>query len=105
MHILFDSTHVKCLRERLRMKFQNDFILSSLTPQTTILGLYNEANNNYNVLSHIFLTFKYYVYISREKRKLNIGILIVNLMKVKKREKQINIVTMWCLTDNISPVT
>ena len=87
------------------MKFQNDLILSSLTPQTTILGLYNEANNNYNVLSHIFLTFKYYVYISREKRKLNIGILIVNLMKVKKREKQINIVTMWCLTDNISPVT
>ena len=87
------------------MKFQNDFILSSLAPQTTILGLYNEANNNYNVLSHIFLTFKYYVYISREKRKLNIGILIVNLMKVKKREKQINIVTMWCLTDNISPVT
>ena len=45
--------HVKCLRERLRMKLQNDFILPSLTTQTAILGLYNEANDNYNLLSYI----------------------------------------------------
>ena len=71
------------------MKFQNDFILLSLTPQTAVLGLYNEANDNHNLLSHILLIFKYYVYISREKRTLNIDILIANLTKVKKREKQI----------------
>ena len=87
------------------MNFQNDFILSSLTPQTTILRLYNEANDNYDALSQILLIFRYYIYISREKRTLNIDILIANLMKVKKREKQISIVTMWCLIDNISPVT
>ena len=82
--------------------------------QTVILGLYNEANDNYNFLSHILLIFKYYIYISREKRTLNIDILIANLIKVKKREKQISIVTInkreahsnkWCITDNILPVT
>ena len=74
------------------MKFQKDYILPSLTRQTAILGLYNEANNNYNLLSLILLIFKYYIYISREKRILNIDILTANLIKVKKREKQISIV-------------
>ena len=114
IHIFFDCVHVKCLWERLRMKFQNDFVLLSLTPQTTILGLHNEANDNYNLLSHILLIFKYYIYISREKRILNIDILIANLIKAKKREKQISIFTInkrdaykkkWCITDNILPVT
>ena len=96
------------------MKFQNDFILLSLTPQTAVLGLYNEANDNHNLLSHILLIFKYYVYISREKRNLNMDILIANLTKVKKREKQIkhwyhqykrSIQKKWCIEDNILPVT
>ena len=76
------------------MKFQNDFILPSLTPQTAILGLYNEANDNCNLLSHILLISKYYIYISREKRILNNDNLIANLIKVKKRKKQISIVTI-----------
>ena len=45
--------------------------------------MYNETNDNYNLLSHS--------YISREKRTLNIDILIANLIKVKKREKQLSI--------------
>ena len=40
------------------------------------------------------MIFKYYIYISREKRILNIDILIANLIKVKKREKQISIVAI-----------
>ena len=76
------------------MKFQNDFILLSFTPQTAILGLYNEVNDIYNLLSHILLIFKYYIYISREKQILNIDILMANLIKVKKKEKQISIVTI-----------
>ena len=96
------------------MKFQKDFILPSLTPQPAILGLYNEANGNYNLLSHILLIFKCHIYISREKRTLNYGILTANLIKVKKREKQISIATInkreaykkkWCITDNILPFT
>ena len=82
----------KYLWERLGMKFQNDFIMLSLTPQTAILELYNEANDNYNPLSHMLLIFKYYIYISREKWTLNIDVLIANLIKVKKKEKQTSIV-------------
>ena len=56
--------------------------------------VYNEANDNYNLLNHNLLSFKYYTYISRQKRTLNIDILIANLIKVKKKEKQISIVTI-----------
>ena len=38
------------------------------------------------------MIFKY-IYISRQKRIVNIDILIANLIKVKKREKQISLVT------------
>ena len=93
-HIFFGCFSVKCLWERLRMKFQNDFILLLLTPQTPVLGLNSEANDNYNLLSHILLIFKYYVHISREKRTLNIDVLIASLIKVKKKDKQISIVTI-----------
>ena len=55
IHIFFECVPVKCLKEKLRTKFQNDFILLSVTPQTSILGLYNEANNNYNLPRHILL--------------------------------------------------
>ena len=34
------------------------------------------------------------MYISREKRTLNIDLLMANLTKVKKKEKQISIVTI-----------
>ena len=50
----------------------------------------------------------------RKKRILIIDILIGNLMKVKKSEKQIGLVTsnkteaykkQWCITDNLLPLT
>ena len=75
--------------ERLQIKFRNDFILPSLTPQTAILGLYKEgyANDNYDILSHNLLIFKYYIYISREKCILNVVILVGNLMKSNEKEE------------------
>ena len=70
------------------------FCLAVTYTTDCLLGLHNEANDNYDLLSHILLIFKYYIYISREKRILNIDILTANLIKVKKREKQISIVTI-----------
>ena len=56
--------------------------------------MYNKANDNYNLLNHILLIFTYYIYISKEKGTLNIDILIANLIKVKKKDKEIRIVTI-----------
>ena len=63
------------------------------------------------------MIFKYYIYRerkTREKRIVNIDIRIANLIKLKKSEKQISIVTInkreaykreSCITDKILPVT
>ena len=76
------------------MKFKKDITLLSHTLQTAIIGLFNEANDNHNLLSHIVLILKYYIPISREKRTLKIDILVANLIKVREREKQISICTI-----------
>ena len=113
IHIFFDCIHVKCFWERFRTKLQDNFILPLLTQQTSILGLSNDVSDNYNLMSHILLIFKYYIFMLREKRILNVDILIANLIKVKKKEKQKSLVTSkkgeaykkCCVTDNILPVT
>ena len=52
------------------MIVENDFILPSLTPQNVIPGQYNEANDNYKLLSHILLIFEYHIYISKKKTNI-----------------------------------
>ena len=112
--IFYDCIHVKSLWEKLQTKFQKDIILLSLTPQAAILGLTNEANITYNLLNHILLVFKYYIYRSREKRILNIDNLKDKLIEIKKKEKRISVVSnnktetfnkKWCITDKALPVT
>ena len=78
---------------KFQTKFENDIILPSFTPQAAILGLTNEARNIYNLLNHILLVVKYYVYMSREKQILNIDIFIDNLLEKKRKEKQISLVS------------
>ena len=56
--------------------------------QTAILGLYNQANDNDNLLNHILLISKDYIYMSREKRALNIDILKANLIKVGRSKSK-----------------
>ena len=69
-NIFYECIHLKSLWQRLGARFQNDIILPSLTPQAAILGLTNEASNIYNLLNHIFLIFKYYVYRSRDPSQI-----------------------------------
>ena len=69
IHTFYDCIYGQSLWERLQVKSQNDTILPSLTTQTNIIGLANDANNTFNYLSHKLLVFKYYIYISREKQK------------------------------------
>ena len=71
---LFEKNYLR------NFKFRND-ILFSLSPQATIHGLINKANNIHNLVNHVLLVFKYYVY------RLNIDILIDNLIEIKKKKE------------------
>ena len=58
-----------------------------LTPQTAILGLFNDFVSNARLINHILSLFKFNIYKSRSKHQLNINDLLGNILKIKKVEK------------------
>ena len=77
-HIFHECVCFKCLWSDLVQFFQNNLILPTLTPQTAIFGFLDSANNdsifenNKCLSNHILLILKLYVYMSREKKLINI---------------------------------
>ena len=97
-----------------------NLILSTLTSQTAILGIFDSVSNNSFfennkiLINHILLIFKLYVYKSREKKLTNVNNLMAKILKVKKIEKEIALNNSmktiafrkkWHLTDNIISIT
>ena len=67
--------------------FPSDLKFPELTPQTTILGIFNDSVSNIHLINHILLLFKLYIYKSRNKHRLNINELLANILNIKKLEK------------------
>ena len=87
-----ECDRVKCLWSDLVQCFQNNLILSTLTPQTPIFGFLDYTNSdsifesNKCLSNHMLLIFTLYVYKSREKKLLNINNLIAEIQKKKKKK-------------------
>ena len=66
-----------------------DLTLPPETLQAAVFG-FSEKDNTENVIlyNHIFLIFKLYVYGSRGKGFLNVMILVNQIIKIKKTEKE-----------------
>ena len=70
-HMFYECDRVKCLWSDLVQSFQNNLILLTLTPWTTIFSFLDYLNNdsifekNKCLSNHIILIFKLYVYKSR----------------------------------------
>ena len=60
-----------------------------LTPQTAIVGIFNDSVSNMHLINHILLLFKLYIYKSRNKNRLNINELLANILNIKKLRKVI----------------
>ena len=112
IHIFYGCIHVKSLWEKLLTKFQNNIILSSLTPQAAILGLTNDANKIYN-LNHNLLVFKNCLQVNTEtytQYRYFIGQPNINKEKLKRISLVSNNKTetydkKWYITDNVLLVT
>ena len=94
-HILYECDCVKWLWSDLLQCFQNNLILPTLTPQSAIFGFLNYTNNdsifgnNKSLSNHVLLIFKLYVYKFREKKLININILMAEIRKIKRIKKEI----------------
>ena len=81
----YNST--KSLWLQLNRHFHSDLKFPELTPQATILGIFNDSLSNVHLINHILLLFKLYIYKSRHKHRLNIHELLANILYIKKLEK------------------
>ena len=92
LHIFSECTYVIYIWQQLATFFENNVILPGLTIRTALLGLWSDnANHDEPIINH-FLTFKLSVYNSREKHRLNIMDLLIDIKEIKKAE--------YCLSSN-----
>ena len=89
--------------------FNGCFTLPGLTLQTAIFGFFDISNNNLsNLLNHILMIFKLYIFKSRDLGHVNLVNLLSEIIKVKRIEKNIAIRNQnifkfnekWNLTDS-----
>ena len=89
MHLLYSCNHTQILWERLRYCIQNNLDLPSLTSLSAILGFTDSELENFIIINHLLLIFKYYVFKSRSNKHISFLQLKTDIIKVKKLLKKI----------------
>ena len=74
IHFFHSCTKTTFLWTQLQYSFQNVLIIPSITLQNAIFG-FTDHKENYHLINHILLTFKYYVSKSRENGPLDLKVL------------------------------
>ena len=80
------KTNLLCYKLKKFLKTKIDPPMN--TPQNAIFGFLNYENNS-DIMNHLLLIFKYYLYDSRERKKLSLEVLKKEIMKIYNIEKQI----------------
>ena len=87
IHLFCECNSTKSLWLQLNRRFHSDLKFPELTPQTAIVGIFNDSVSNIHLINHILLLFKLYIYKSQNKHQLNIHELLANILNIKKLEK------------------
>ena len=87
IHLFCECNSSKYLWLQLSMDVRSDLMFHVLTPQTAILGRFNDSVSNIYLMDHILLLFELCIYKSRNKHRLNINELLANILSIKKLEK------------------
>ena len=111
-NIFYECDSIKWLWSNLVHYFQNSLVLPFLTPQTAIFGSLGSTNSD--LINHVVLIFKLYVYRSREKQFIHINNLIAEIKSAKviekeiatsKSKKTIAFKNKWHITNDIISIT
>ena len=89
MHIFYSCNHIQILLKILKYYIQNNVDLPSLTSQSTILGFTNSESENFIIINHLLLIFKYYIFESRSNKYLSFLQLKTDIIKVKTLEEDL----------------
>ena len=87
MHLFYECNSTNLLWLQLNRHFHYDLKFPELTPQTAIVGIFNDFVSDIHLINHILLLFELYIYKSRSEHRLNIHELLANILNIKKLEK------------------
>ena len=86
-HLFCECNSTKSLWLQLNRHFHSDLKFPELTPQTAIVGIFNDSVSNIHLVNHILLLFKFFICKARNKHRLNIHEPLANILNIKKLEK------------------
>ena len=90
IHLFHGCIKTDLLWYKLKKFLKPKIDLPVNTPQSTIFGFLNYENNSY-IINHLLLTFNYYPFSSRERKKLNLEVLEKEIVKIYNIVKQIRL--------------
>ena len=88
IHFFHGSIKTNLLWYKLKNFLKTKIGLPVNTPQSAIFGFLN-YENNFDIINRLFLFFEYYVFNSRNHKKLSLEVLKKEMVKIYNIEKQI----------------
>ena len=88
IHLFHGCIKTDLLWYKLQKFLKTKIDLFINTSQIAIFGFLNLENNS-DIINHLLLVFKYYLYISRERKKMSFEVLKKEIMKIYNIEKRI----------------
>ena len=90
LHLFYNCTKTKLLWDQLKEFISNETLsISSLTPQSAILG-HIDLSDDYLLINHLILIYRFYIYNSRNRGCLNIDHSKAIIDKTKRLEEEIS---------------
>ena len=83
IHLFHGCIKTNLLWYKLKKFLQAKTDLPVNTPQSAIFGFLNYENNS-DIINHLLLIFKYYLFNSREHKKLRLEVLKKEIVKISK---------------------
>ena len=88
IHLFHGCIKTNLLWYKLKKFLKAKIDLPLNTPQSAIFGFLNYENNS-DIINHLLLIFKYYLFNSRGYKKLSLEVLKKEIVKIYNIEKQI----------------
>ena len=83
-HLFYYCHLTQSLWNQLRGVFVNKLDIPLTTPQSAIFGFLDIKNENYLIINHLLLIYKFYLYKARDSGKLSFNSLRSNIIKTQE---------------------
>ena len=106
LHLFHSCLKIKQLWKKLRKYFSKFINILHSTQQSSVLGIFDN-NQHSELINHLLLIFKFYIYSARNTKQLNFDNLMITIKNIKEIEKQLTssnklkLLKKWHLIDMI----